>query len=153
MRNKQRQAITDWIAQNKGELAITLTFLPNITEARARKTLRRWWNEVDRNCYGNAVKRQAKRVKRACVLETGRSGTNYHYHISASRPKDRNISLKKYIQMLELHWKRLSSAGFVNDFQSIYNNYGWADYITKEITATNTDALDLSTSKFDVIDV
>ena len=35
-----------------------------------------------------------------------------------------------YIQMLELHWKRLSSAGFVNDFQPIYNNYGWADYIT-----------------------
>ena len=153
MRNKQRQAITDWIAQNKGELAITLTFLPNITEARARKTLRRWWNEVDRDFYGNAVKRQAKRVKRACVLETGRSGTNYHYHISASRPKDRDISLKEYIQMLELHWKRLSSAGFVNDFQPIYNNYGWADYITKEITATNTDALDLSTSNFDVIDV
>ena len=56
MRNKQRQAITDWIAQNKGELAITLTFLPDITEARARKTLRRWWNEVDRIFYGNAVK-------------------------------------------------------------------------------------------------
>ena len=95
MRNKNRKALTDWIAQNKGELAITLTFLPNITEARARKTLRRWWNEVDRDFYGNAVKRQAKRVKRACVLETGRSGTNYHYHISASRPKDRDISLKE----------------------------------------------------------
>ena len=39
--------------------------------------------------------------------------------------------------MLKLHWKRLGSAGFVNDFQPIYNNYGWADYITKEITATN----------------
>ncbi len=37
MRNKNRKALTDWIAQNKGELAITLTFLPNITEARARK--------------------------------------------------------------------------------------------------------------------
>ena len=153
MRNKNRKALTDWIAQNKGELAITLTFLPNITEARARKTLRRWWNEVDRNCYGNAVKRQAKRTKRVCLLETGKSGTNYHYHISTNRPKDRNISLADFRKMLELHWKRLSSAGFVNDFQSIYNNYGWADYITKEITATNTDALDLSTSNFDVIDV
>jgi hypothetical protein len=37
--------------------------------------------------------------------------------------------------------------------QPVYYNYGWADYITKEITATNTDALDLSTSNFDVIDV
>ena len=55
--------------------------------------------------------------------------------------------------MLELHWKGLSSAGFVNDFQPIYNNYGWADYITKEITATNTDALDLSTTNIVAIDV
>jgi hypothetical protein len=153
MRNKQRQAITDWIAQNKGELAITLTFLPNITEARARKTLRRWWNEVDRKFYGNAVKRPAKRVKRVCVLETGKSGTNYHFHISTNRPKDRNISLADFRKMLELRWERLSSAGFVNDFQPIYNNYGWADYITKEITATNTDALDLSTTNIVAIDV
>ena len=103
MRNKNRQAIIDSILKTNWELAVTLTFRYDITEARARKTLRRWWNEVDRNFYGNAVKRQAKRVKRVCVLETGKSGTNYHYHISASRPKDRNISLKKYIQMLELH--------------------------------------------------
>ena len=151
MRNKQRQAITDWIAQNKGELAITLTFLPNITEARARKTLRRWWNEVDRQFYGNAVKKQAKRTKRACILETGRSGTNYHYHISASRPKDRNISLKKYMQMLELLWKRLSSAGYVNEFEPNTNNIAWATYTTKEITATNTDALDLSASNFEFV--
>ena len=153
MRNKNRKALTDWIAQNKGELAITLTFLPNITEARARKTLRRWWNEVDRKFYGNAVKRPAKRVKRVWVLETGRSGTNYHYHISTNRPKDRNISLADFRKMLELRWERLSSAGFVNDFQPIYNNYGWADYITKEITATNTDALDLSTTNIVAIDV
>ena len=153
MRNKQRQAITDWIAQTDWELAVTLTFRYDITEARARKTLRRWWNEVDRKFYGNAVKRPAKRVKRVCVLETGKSGTNYHYHISTNRPKDRNISLADFRKMLELRWERLSSAGFVNDLQPVYYNYGWADYITKEITATNTDALDLSTSNFDVIDV
>ena len=153
MRNKNRQAIIDSIINTNWEYKITLTYINEVTQARAEKTLRRWWNEVDRNFYGNAVKRQAKRTKRACVLETGRSGTNYHYHISASRPKDRDISLKEYIQMLKLHWKRLSCAGFVNDFQPIYNNYGWADYITKEITATNTDALDLSTSNFDVVDV
>mgnify|MGYP000350760534 CR=1 FL=1 len=153
MRNKNRQAIIDSILKTNWELAVTLTFHYDITEARANKTLRRWWNEIDRYFYGNAVKRQAKRTKRACLLEKGKSGTNYHYHIHAKRPEDRDISLKEYIQMLKLHWKRLSSAGFVNDLQPVYYNYGWADYITKEITATNTDALDLSTSNFDVIDV
>jgi hypothetical protein len=48
MRNKNRKALTDWIAQTDWELAVTLTFRYDITEARARKTLRRWWNEVDR---------------------------------------------------------------------------------------------------------
>ena len=151
MRNIQQEAAIEWIAQTNWELAITLTFLPNITEARTRTTLRRWWNEIDREFYGNAVKRFAKRTKRACLIEKGKSGTNYHYHIHAKRPEDRDISLKKYMQMLELRWKRLSSAGYVNEFEPNTNNIAWATYTTKEITATNTDALDLSASNFEFV--
>ena len=131
MRNKNRKALTDWIAQTDWELAVTLTFRYDITEARARKTLRRWWNEVDRKFYGNAVKRQAKRTKRACLIEKGKSGTNYHYHIHAKRPEDRDISLQKYMQMLKLRWKRLSCAGYVNEFKPNTNNIAWATYPTK----------------------
>ena len=151
MRNKNRKALTDWIAQTDWELAVTLTFHYDITEARANKTLRRLWNEIDRYFYGNAVKRLAKRTKRACLIEKGKSGTNYHYHIHAKRPEDRDISLKKYMQMLELLWKRLSSAGYVNEFEPNTNNIAWAGYTTKEITATNTDALDLSASNFEFV--
>ena len=153
MRNKNRQAIIDSILNTNWEYKITLTYINEVTQARAEKTLRRWWNEVDRNFYGNAVKRQAKRTKRACLLEKGKSGTNYHYHIHAKRPADRNISLKKYMQMLELLWKRLSSAGYVNEFEPNTNNIAWATYTTKEITATNTDALDLSASNFEFVDI
>ena len=53
MRNKNRQATIDSLLKTNWELAVTLTFRYDITEARARKTLRRWWNEVDRNFYGN----------------------------------------------------------------------------------------------------
>jgi len=151
MRNKNRQAIIDSILNTNWEYKITLTYINEVTQARAEKTLRRWWNEVDRNFYGNAVKRQAKRTKRACLLEKGKSGTNYHYHIHAKRPADRNISLKKYMQVLELLWKRLSSAGYVNEFEPNTNNIAWATYTTKEITATNTDALDLSASNFEFV--
>ena len=151
MRNKQQETAIEWITQTNWELAVTLTFHYDITEARANKTLRRLWNEIDRQFYGNAVKRQAKRTKRACLLEKGKSGTNYHYHIHAKRPEDRDISLKKYMQMLELLWKRLSSAGHVNEFEPNTNNIAWATYTTKEITATNTDALDLSASNFEFV--
>ena len=153
MRNKNRQAIIDSILNTNWEYKITLTYINEVTQARAEKTLRRWWNEVDGNFYGNAVKRQAKRTKRACLLENGKSGTNYHYHIHAKRPEDRDISLKKYMQMLELRWKRLSSAGYVNEFEPNTNNIAWATYTTKEITATNTDALDLSASNFEFVDI
>ena len=44
MRNKNRKALTDWIAQTDWELAVTLTFRYDITEARARKTLMRQTN-------------------------------------------------------------------------------------------------------------
>ena len=151
MRNKNRQAIIDSILNTNWEYKITLTYINEVTQARAEKTLRRLWNEVNRNFYGNAVKRQAKRTKRACLLEKGKSGTNYHYHIHAKRPEDRDISLKKYMQMLELRWKRLSSAGYVNEFEPNTNNIAWAGYTTKEITATNTDALDLSASNFEFV--
>ena len=130
MRNKNRQAIIDSILNTNWEYKITLTYINEVTQARAEKTLRRWWNEVDRNFYGNAVKRQAKRTKRACLLEKGKSGTNYHYHIHAKRPEDRDISLKKYMQMLELRWKRLSSAGYVNEFEPNTNNIALARYTT-----------------------
>ena len=153
MRNKNWQAIIDSILKTKWELKITFTYINEVTQARAEKTLRRWWNEIDRHFYGNTVKRQAKRTKRACLIEKGKSGTNYHYHIHAKRPEDRDISLKKYMQMLELQWKRLSSAGYVNEFEPNTNNIAWATYTTKEITATNTDALDLSASNFKFVDI
>ena len=63
MRNKNQQAIIDSILKTNWELAVTLTFHYNITEARANKTLRRWWNELDRQFYRNAVKSEAKRTK------------------------------------------------------------------------------------------
>ena len=85
MRNKNQQAIVDSILKTNWEYKFTLTYINEVTQARAEKTLRRWWNEVDRNFHGNAVKRQAKRTKRACLLEKGKSGTNYHYHIHAKR--------------------------------------------------------------------
>ena len=151
MRNKNRQAIIDSILNTNWEYKITLTYINEVTQARVDKTLWRWRNELHRNLHRNAVKRQAKRTKRACLLEKGKSGTNYHYHIHAKRPEDRDISLKKYMQMLELRWKRLSSAGYVNEFEPNTNNIAWATYTTKEITATNTDALDLSTSNFEFV--
>ena len=55
------------------------------------------------------------------------------------------------MQVLELRWKRLSSAGYVNEFEPNTNNIAWATYTTKEITATNTDALDLSASNFEFV--
>ena len=55
--------------------------------------------------------------------------------------------------MLELRWKRLNSADYVYEFESNTNNKDWATYTTKEITSTNTDALDLIVSNFEFVDI
>ena len=142
MRNKNRTATIDWILQKDWELAITLTFKKDCTEHRARKTMRRLWNGIDRQLYHKAFKKQGKRVERVCAFEKGQSGTHYHYHIATSPPKDLDISFDKYRLMIAKEWNNLSSAGYINKLQPIYDNKGWAKYITKEITTTNTDVID-----------
>ena len=52
MRNKSRLAIIDSILNTNWEYKITLTYINEVTQARAEKTLRRWWNEIDRHFYG-----------------------------------------------------------------------------------------------------
>ena len=54
MRNKNRTAAIDWFIQRDWELAITLTFKKDCTEHRARKTMRRLWNGIDRQLYHKA---------------------------------------------------------------------------------------------------
>ena len=142
MRNKNRTATIDWILQRDWELAITLTFKKDCTEHRARKILRRLWNGIDRQLYQKLSKKQGMRVERICALEKGQSDTHYHYHIATSPPNDIDISFNQYKLLLAREWNKLSSAGYIKKFQSIYDNKGWAEYITKEITTTNTDVID-----------
>jgi len=142
MRNKNQTAIIDWILQRDWELAITLTFKKDCTEHRARKTMRRLWNGIDRQLYQKAFKKQGKRVERVCAFEKGQSGTHYHYHIATSPPNDIDISLDTYRLLIAKEWDKLSSAGYIKQFKPIYDNKGWAKYMMKEITTTNTDVID-----------
>ena len=101
MRNKNRTTIIDWILQRDWKLAITLTFKKDCTEHRARKTMRRLWNGIDRQLYHKAFKKQRKRVERVCAFENGQSGTHLHYHIATMPPKDLDISFDKYRLLID----------------------------------------------------
>jgi hypothetical protein len=62
--------------------------------------------------------------------------------IATSPPSDIDISLDKYRLLIAKEWDKLSSAGYIKQFKPIYNNKGWAKYMMKEITTTNTDVID-----------
>ena len=113
MRNKNRTATIDWILQRDWELAITLTFKKDCTEHRARKTMRRLWNGIDRQLYQKAFKKQGKRVERVCAFEKGQSGTHLHYHIATMPPKDIDISFDRYRLLIAKECNKLSSAGYI----------------------------------------
>ena len=77
MRNKNRTATIDWILQRDWELAITLTFKKDCTEHRARKTMRRLWNGIDRQLYQKAFKKQGKKLSEFVRLRKGRAELIY----------------------------------------------------------------------------
>ena len=61
-------------------------------------------------------------------------------------PANRTIDAVELRDLIAKFWKQVSCAGFINGFQFIYDSKGWTEYITKGITATSTDVLNLRTT-------
>ena len=141
-----RAEAIDWLDKHIWDLGITLTFKDNVNEQRADRAIGHMWNRVDRTLYGNAAKRYGKRVERVNVFENNFEKTNLHCHIGAKVPANRTIDATGLRDLIAQVWKQVGCAGFINDYQFIYNSTGWTEYITKGITATSTDVLNLRTT-------
>ena len=85
-------------------------------------------------------------MERVSVFENNFEKTNLHCHICAKVPANRIIDATGLRDLIAKTWKQVSCAGYINDFQFNYNSKGWTEYITKDITATSTDVLNLRTT-------
>ena len=135
-------AVATWLYETDWDLAMTLTCKENTTEDQALKTIRHFWNVIDRELYGNQA-RYGKRSKRVCFVETGYDNTNFHFHILALTPADKNMDVERYGEFLAAHWRELPHhAGHVNDIAPIRSGVGCMIYSSKS-TKYNSDGLEL----------
>lgn len=120
-----------WLHAVEWDLALTLTCKEYTTEDKALKTIRHFWNCVDRMLYKNKS-RYGQQTKRACFIEVGKN-SNVHFHILALTPPDKNMDVNRYGQFLAMHWlsQKFECGGEVNDIAPIRNQIGCLIYFSK----------------------
>lgn len=141
--NPNRAALIRWSAEHDWDLAVSLTFRGGVTEDAAKKTGAHFWNKMDKKIFKKSFERHNLRCERLCFLETGANNTNWHYHIIAKTPD--GITTEQYARWLRLLWRDLGNTGIVK-IEATYDDVGWAEYISKKITAFNADAFDVMAS-------
>jgi hypothetical protein len=142
--NKTREAVIDWCRDQQWDYAFTFTFPSEATKEHRKKTMRLFWNKMDRKYYGHSVGRFGVRIKRLSMIEGRESDNNWHYHAAVASPTGKPSTL--FLIRAMSTWNSLWFAGDQEEYEEIYDSRGWLTYITKNITNTNTDAIDAFTT-------
>ena len=138
--------VRDWLKGTDWDTEITLTFANDISQKQAETALRRFWNRVDGELYGNAAKRYGKRCQRVCVLEGDGVTIRYHIHIAAKCPTDRFETVAEFCDFLRQHWLADNSNNFMCSFSPIRDRDGYTHYMTKTVRRDHCDTLILDSS-------
>ena len=141
-----RTEVRDWLSTVDWDTEITLTFANEVSQQQAERALRHFWNRVDWDLYGHAVRRYKKRCQRMCMMQGDGLATNYHFHVIAKCPKERCQSVEEFCKLLRKHWLYDNSNNFVSTFEAIRNKIGYETYISRQVKADNCDALILHSS-------
>lgn len=88
---KQKQALTNWLAQAGWTVFGTLKYTSgyDIAERKAEADVCRFWNELDRTYLGRNLVDKGHRIERFVFKQLGSSGSNLHFHFVAK--PDANI--------------------------------------------------------------
>ena len=141
-----RNELRDWANKIEWDVKVTLTFADDLTPARAHKTVRRFWNRVDCELYGNAARRFNKRCQRLLFLEGSENGTRYHYHGVAKTPADRFSNVEDFCKFLRKQWREECPYNKIVEFEPPQEPKGWVRYITKNVEKGNCDTFDVAAS-------
>ena len=141
-----RLELRKWAQQTKWDVSGTLTFADEVTTTKAHETVRRFWNRVDCELYGNAVRRFDKRCERLLFLEGSELGARYHYHAAVKMPVDRFTDVERFCGFLRQQWRAECSYNKIVEFKPAQEPIGWVRYITKNVDRSNCDTFDVSIS-------
>ena len=87
-RSAQYQALAEWLNQREWRIFGTLKFADGslIPEQQAERSLKIFFNKLDRLYFGSNLVRSGQRIERITFRHLGTSGENLHYHFIANPP-------------------------------------------------------------------
>lgn len=133
------------------DIAATLTFeVPVYDRIEASTYLRHFTRRLNKVLgFTNYIRKSkhdpTKRVAMIPIVEgdgcENRGGKRIHCHVALHRPG--TMDVRDFSLIIKRCWSETekgSSRGVV--VEKIFDEQGWLNYITKEVTATNLDAID-----------
>ena len=141
-----RKEVRKWLRTIDWDVEITLTFSNDLSRQAVEKALKRFWNRVDSQLYGNAAKRFGRRCQRLNVIEGDGELRRYHLHILAKLPTDRFATITGYSEFLRDQWLLDNPKNFIASFSPIRDREAYSGYATKHVQRDNCDALILDSS-------
>lgn len=87
--NNTRIALADWAMSQPWDIFGTLNFAfrRKPSQQEARRAFSRFWNEIDRRCYGQSHNGRLG-IPRFAWIHSGADGDNFHMHFLAQTPFD-----------------------------------------------------------------
>jgi hypothetical protein len=141
-----RTELRNWACAVDWDVSATLTFADDLTPEKAHDTVKRFWNRVDCELYGNAARRYNKRCERLLFLEGSEHGARYHYHAAVKMPSDRFNDTEEFCQFLRKQWRCECAHNHIVEFKPTTAAKGWVGYITKSVEKGNCDTFDVAAS-------
>lgn len=141
-----RTELRKWANTMDWDVSATLTFAEELTPEKAHEVVRRFWNKVDWQLYGNAARRYNKRCERLLFLEGSEHGARYHYHGAIKTPEDRFSDVEEFCRFLRQSWRENCAHNQIVEFKPTTESRGWLRYITKAVERDDCDTFDVKAS-------
>ena len=138
--------VRKWLYQHEWDIAATMTFANELSQQSADRAIKRFWKRVDWQLYRNAARKFNKRCERINIIEGSELGARYHFHCLIKRPKDRYETDDAFCQFLKEQWRIDNSNNYIIDFETLENENGWTNYITKRLSRNDCDTIEVYSS-------
>lgn len=151
-RYKEQQALNAALAQwTEGHNVFgTLKFMDGTQTSadRAGKSIRKFWNKIDRVFYPSNAVSKGIRIPRVVVMHKGYSGENIHYHFTAKVPFTSAFIDVAKTSWADLDWYTTNADNVVieqvRDLKSAYH------YLAHEYTKLGSETLQEDTTHWQI---
>jgi len=147
----QQKGLIEWFYKKNFDRFVTLTFTKKQEVETANKTLKEFFNRLEKKCFGRQYKNMS--ICRLPVLE--HTANSSHFHVVLKKPN--NWTDENFKRLLREQWSKLKGTGFTNLLlrnngkdSSWYENILGTDEDKKRVVGYMTKGLDKNFSTLDI---